>query len=109
MGRNNGTFNYTTIQESQRDPDTGFISASGTSDWIPGCECQIEKSIPARQILGEDGQMHAYTYDVFIPKHFKGELAVGAQMQVVSENSVTDEFTIQGVDDLNRKYIEVWG
>ena len=53
--------------------------------------------------------MHAYTYDVFIPKHFKGELVVGAQIQVISENGVTDEFTIQGVDDLNRKYIEVWG
>lgn len=110
MGRNNGTFKYTVIQESQRDSDTGFYySASDTSDWFTGGDCQIEKTIPAKQILGEDGQMHAYTYDVFIPKHFKGELSVGAQIQITSEDGITDVFTIQGVDNLNRKYIEVWG
>lgn len=108
MGRNNGTFKYTTIQDGQRDPDTGFIT-DGDFEWLNGCECQIEKSIPAKQILGVDGQMYAYTYDVFIPKHFKGEMAIGAQMQIISENGVIDEFTIHGVDNLNRKYIEVWG
>lgn len=109
MGRNNGTFNYRVIQEAQRDSATGFYSAAGSSDFLSGSECQIEKSIPAKQIIGEDGQMHAYTYDVFIPKHFKGELAIGAEIQVISEDGVTDQFTIQGIDDLNRKYIEVWG
>lgn len=111
MGRYNGTFNYTSIQSTQEDPDTGFYSTSETSAsaWAKGCECQIERSIPARQIIGADGQMYAYTYDVFIPRHFRGELAIGARMQVVSEDGVIDEFTIQGVDSLNRKYIEVWG
>lgn len=109
MGRNNGTFKYTVIQEAQRDPATGFFTEAGASDFLPGCECQIEKSIPAKQIIGEDGQMHAYTYDVFIPKYFKGELAIGAEIEVISEDGVTDKFTIQGIDDLNRKYIEIWG
>lgn len=109
MGRNNGTFNYTSIQEPERDPNTGFLTEAGAAVWNRGCECQIEKSIPAKQMIGEDGQMHAYTYDVFIPKYFKGELAIGALMQVISEDGIVDEFTIQGVDDLNRKYIEVWG
>ncbi len=109
MGRNNGTFNYAIVQEPQRDPETGFITAGNPSEWVTGCECQIEKAIPAKQIIGEDGQKYAYTYDVFIPKHFSGELAIGVRMQVISENGVTDEFTIQGIDDFNRKYIEVWG
>ena len=109
MGRNNGTFNYLSAKEAQTDPETGFYFASGNSEWAKGCECLIEKSIPARQIIGSDGQTYAYTYDVFIPRHFRGELAIGTKVQVISENGVTDEFTIQGVDNLNRKYIEVWG
>ena len=54
-------------------------------------------------------QTYTYSYDVFIPKHFRGLLVVGAKFQITSEEGVTDEFTIQGIDDMNRKYIEVWG
>lgn len=108
MGRNNGTFRYTALKEGQRDPKTGFITA-GASEWLDGCECQIDKSIPAKKVIGTDGQIYTYTYDVFIPKHFNGFLVVGAQFQITSEEGVTDEFTIQGIDDMNRKYIEVWG
>lgn len=108
MGRNNGTFRYTEIQVEQRDPDTGFITEA-TAEWMDGCECQIDKSIPAKQVVGTDGQTYTYSYDVFIPKYFRGVLAVGARMEITSEEGVTDEFTIQGIDDMNRKYIEVWG
>ena len=108
MGRNNGTFRYTALKEGQRDPKTGFITA-GASEWLDGWECQIDKSIPAKKVIGTDGQIYTYTYDVFIPKHFNGVLVVGAQFQITSEEGVTDEFTIQGIDDMNRKYIEVWG
>ena len=108
MGRNNGTFRYTALKEGQRDPKTGFITA-GASEWLDGCECQIDKSIPAKKVIGTDGQIYTYTYDVFIHKHFNGVLVVGAQFQITSEEGVTDEFTIQGIDDMNRKYIEVWG
>ncbi len=110
MGRNNGTFKYKLCQDAQQDPDTGFYSqGGGAGDWLPGCECQIEKQIPAKQKIGADGQMHAYNYDVFIPKHFNGKLELTAQMQILGEDGTSDEFTIQGVDNLNRKYIEVWG
>lgn len=110
MGRNNGTFNYKIAQDAQKDQTTGFYTQSDSSDeWIPGCECQIEKQIPAKQKIGVDGQMHAYNYDVFIPKHFNGKLELTAQMQIFGEDGTSDEFTIQGVDNLNRKYIEVWG
>lgn len=68
MGRNNGTFRYTALKEGQRDPKTGFITA-GASEWLDGCECQIDKSIPAKKVIGTDGQIYTYTYDVFIPKH----------------------------------------
>lgn len=109
MGRINGTFRYTVIQDVQKDPATGFVSSGEASVWLDGCECQIDKSIPAKQIIGTDGQTYAYSFDVFIPKYFNGDFAAGAQMEITSEEGVTEAFTIQGVDDMNRKYTEVWG
>lgn len=107
--RINGTFNYALAQGPQRDPETGFFTGSAAPDFVAGCECQIEKSIPARQMVGEDGQIFSYTYDVFIPRHFKGELAIGTVIQVIPDGGAVDEFSVLGVDDCNRKYIEVWG
>lgn len=109
MGRINGTFNYMVIQESQRNAETGFYSGGESSGFLTGCECQIDKSIPAKQVIGTDGQTYTYTYDVFIPKYFKGELSVGAKVQLIMEDGAVDEFTIQGIDNCNRKYIELWG
>ena len=110
MGRFNGTFRYQVFQDVQRDPVTGLYTPTGPpNSWHDGFECQIEKSIPARQMLGSDGQMHTYTYDVFIPKYPSIELALGMSIEVTSEDGVKDVFTIQGIDDLNRKYIELWG
>lgn len=112
MGRNNGTFRYKIVQEAQRDQATGFYSqpdSPGADEWLPGCECQIEKYIPAKQRIGIDGQIYTYNYSVFISKYFEGELDLTNIMQIIGENGSTDEFTIQGVDNMNRKYIEVWG
>ena len=110
MGRNNGSFRYKIVQDPQRDQTTGFYSPqSGSSDWIDGCECQIETFVPAKQKIGADGQVFSYTYDVFIPKHFRGVLDLTAKMLIISEDGHEDEITILGVDNYNRKYIEVWG
>lgn len=110
MGRNNGSFRYKIVQEAQRDQATGlYTQPENSGEWINGCECQIERYIPAKQVMGEDGQMHAYNYSVFIPKYFRVELNITDQMQITGENGTTDEFTIQGIDPFNRKYTEVWG
>lgn len=110
MSRNNGTFKYKEIRDAERDKETGFIvSEPQESDRMPGCECQIETFVPAKQRIGTDGQMHSYTYDVFIPKHFKGALEIATPVQITSEDGHTSVFRVQGVDNLNRKYIEVWG
>lgn len=110
MGRNNGTFSYALPQTPVRDKDTGFFkSGTNATEWKPGCECHIETFIPAKQRLGEDGQMFSYTYDVLIPRYFNGELSIGTLIQVTGEYGNTDEFTILGVDNFNRKYIEIWG
>lgn len=110
MSRNNGTFKYKEIQEAGRDAETGFVvSKPQESEWIPGCECQIETFVPAKQRIGTDGQMHSYTYDVLIPKCFKGKLEIATPVRIESEDGRVDEFRAQGVDNLNRKYIEVWG
>lgn len=113
--KTNGTFNYKPIQNTEiKDPKTGWktFGNSGIDEWLAGCGCQISRSIPAKQVLGTDGQMHSYSFDVFIPKYFPGAdlLVIGANIQVVSEDGITtDEFTIQGVDPYNRKYVELWG
>lgn len=108
--RYNGTFKYKEIQEEQIDPNTGFIvSEPQNGDWIDGCECQIETFVPAKQKIGTDGQMHQYTYDVIIPKCFNGNLDIATPVRVISEDGKVSMFEIQGVDNLNRRYIEIWG
>lgn len=107
--RINGTFEYKPIGNVQTDPTTGFVVSADDTLFLKGCECQIDKSIPAKQVVGTDGQTYAYNYDVFIPKYLNGELAIGCTVRVTSENGTTDEFSVLGIDDMNRKYIEVWG
>lgn len=108
--RYNGTFKYKEIQDGQRDQNTGFIvSEPQTGDWINGCECQIETFVPAKQKIGTDGQVFTYTYDVLIPKCFKGTLDIATPVQITSEDGKVSVFEIQGVDNLNRRYIEIWG
>lgn len=112
MGRNNGTFRYILPSEHVRDEETGFIKRNQQSNaglWVDGCECQVEKSIPAKQYIGADGQAFLYTYDVFIPPYFDKELCIGAKVEVTVERGGVDVFTILGIDDTNRKYIEIWG
>lgn len=70
--RTNGTFEYKPVGSVQTDPKTGFAIPNDKAPFLQGCECQIDKSIPARQVVGTDGQIYAYTYDVFIPKYFDG-------------------------------------
>lgn len=107
--RINGTFEYKPVGEVQTDPDTGFLIDGTETPFIKGCECQIDKSIPAKRIVGTDGEISTYTYDVFIPKYFVGELAIGSTMRITSEDGGVDVFSVLGIDDMNRKYIEVWG
>lgn len=59
--------------------------------------------------LGTDGQMYSYTFDVFLPSYFEGDLSIGARVEVTLERGGVDEFTISGIDDTNPKYIEIWG
>lgn len=111
MGRVNGIFQYQPIQGAQRDDETGYIVGSGVPEaaWIDGMECQIDKGFPAIIRRGEDGQDHSYNYDVFISKYCKVEFTVGMRIKVIDENAQEDTFSIQGVDSLNRRYIEIWG
>lgn len=106
----NGSFNYRHVGEVEKDPDTGFISTVQENKFERGCECQIDFNIPAKQIIGTDGQVFTYTFDVFIPKYFTGELSIGDKIQLIYGNgNVIDEFTIKGIDTINRKVIEIWG
>ena len=46
-----------TCLEATRDEATGFYTDDDAPVWVKGCECQVEKFIPAKQRLGTDGQM----------------------------------------------------
>lgn len=106
----NGSFNYRRAGNATVDPTTGFLDDGADSVFVKGCECQIDVTIPAKTIIGSDGQTYAYTYDVFIPKYFRGELAKGDTVQLVgADGREIETITVKGVDTLNRKYIEIWG
>lgn len=109
MARYNGTFKWKPLPSVQRDSETGFVSSAGSSDWQDGCECQIDKGFPAVVKRGNDGQEHAYNFDVFIPKIADVPFVVGMAVQLTDENGDTNEITVQGVDSLNRRYTEIWG
>lgn len=106
----NGSFLYRHVGEVETDPATGFIDTTNENDFERGCECQIDFNVPAKQVIGTDGQTYTYTYDVFIPKYFKGTLSIGDKIRLIDgAGNEVDEFTIKGVDALNRKVIEIWG
>ena len=108
--RHNGKFQYAAIPIAEQDPNTGFYKESGEEVWMEGCRCQIDKSIPAKQIVGSDGQMFQYTYDVLLfEADFKGELGIGMNVRLIFDNGKEDEMTIQGIDYTNGRYIEIWG
>lgn len=106
MARYNGSFKYKALGTASRDSSTGYLTGSSQS-FVDGCECQIDKSSVWKR--GEDGQMHTYDFDVFISKYFKVELKVGMTIQLTDENEHQEEFIIRGLDNSNRRYIEIWG
>lgn len=106
--RCNGTFRYTALAGGEIDEDTGFVTGSEPI-WIDGCECQIDKSIPATNYVSADGQAFSYNYDVFIDKSFESEISIGSEVEVTFEDGSTESFTVQGIDNANRKYLEIWG
>ena len=108
MSRINATFRYKSAQDTSTDDD-GYIVPGLDSDWAEGIECYVEIHIPAKQIIGVDGQVFTYNYSVFIPKYFDGSLKVTQQMELTYDEDESKEIIIiKGVDHLNRKYIEVW-
>lgn len=108
--RFNGTFRYSLPQGLEKDPETGFLRNTGNTEWREGCCCQIERSMPAKQVVGTDGQVYRYTYDLFAyASDFSGELCIGTRIQAALDNGTVVEFTVEGLDNINGKYIELWG
>lgn len=109
MGRYNGSFRFRNAGVPSVDEETGFYDPSGSSDWQDGCECQIDRSVPAKQIIGVDGQTYSYAFDVFIPICFRRDIEVGTEIELTGEFGEVDAFIVKGVDVFNRRYIELWG
>lgn len=108
MSRINSSFRFRSIHEASSD-ENGFMTPGGVSEWMDGIECYVEIHIPAKQIIGTDGQVFTYNFSVFIPKYFEGDIEVAQEMELTyDETGKTEIISIKGVDHLNRKYIEVW-
>ena len=109
--RYNATFRYNPVQNSGSHDNEGFYDpGSSAPDWIDGIECYVEKHIPAKQVMGIDGQIFTYNYTIYIPKWFdQCKLEVTGTLEITYNESVGREtITIKGVDDINRKNIEIW-
>ncbi len=108
MSRINSTFRYRSIHEASTD-ENGYQIPGSVGEWIDGIECYVEIHIPAKQVIGVDGQVFTYNFSVFIPKYFEGDIDVAQEMELTyDETGKTEIISIKGVDNLNRKYIEVW-
>lgn len=109
MSRYNATFKHKQLGTLTKGANGFYTQSQDGGDWIPGCECYVEKSIPAKQRIGTDGQIFTYTYEVFIPKHYRGILELNAPFSIQMEDGTDDEFSILGIDNLNRRSIIIWG
>lgn len=106
----NGHFRYKPIADVERDKSTGFINTLPNKDlWIDGCECQLDRIIPAKHHVGTDGQEFSYSYDMFIPPHFDSQnLSIGTDIEVTRHDGSVETFTVGSIDR-TPKYIELWG
>ncbi len=109
MGRWNGTFRFRNQQDPVKDSQTGFYSGGSFGEWEDGCQCQVDKYAPANQHVGEDGQTHSYTYNLYVMKPYNcDDLTIGTEVEITMEDGSTDQFTILGIEN-QRRYIEIWG
>jgi hypothetical protein len=109
MARFNGRFEYAYPIGTTKDPDTGFYTKSGPLTWLDGTDCQIDRNIPAKTYVGDDGSENSYQYNIFIKdRRYAGKLNIGTRLHLTFENGFEDDITICYVDE-TRKYIEVWG
>jgi len=107
MARYNGTFSYRNSQEPVLDEATGFYSAPDSSgSWVDGGHCQIDRSTD-KQLSGEDGRAYRTYYNVFVPKPFHGSLDIGTEISITMEDGSEDQFTVERIDNQNRRYIEI--
>lgn len=107
MARYNGTFKYRNSQDPVKDEATGFyLETAEESLWVDGGHCQIDRSTD-RQIPGEDGRVYRAYYTVFIARPFSGSLAIGTDIEITMEDGSVDQFTVERIDNQNRRYIEI--
>lgn len=107
MTRYNGTFKYRNSQDPVLDEATGFYQAPESSgEWVDGGHCQIDRSTD-RILQGEDGRVYSTIFTVFVPRPFKGSLAIGTEIQITMEDGSEDQFTVERIDNQNRRYIEI--
>ena len=109
MSRYNATFRHKQHGTLTKGSNGFYSQSEDGGEWINGCECYVERYIPAKQRTGTDGQIFTYNYEVFIPKHYRNKLDLNAPFQILMEDGTDDEFTIQGIDNLNRRSIILWG
>ena len=104
----NGKFKYIIPMSSTVDDD-GFRRKASKEEWVEGIEAKLDKFIPAKVSIGTDGISYSYSYNLFIPKYFKIKLPIGTKILFTDNEGNSEMFTINGVDQMNKRYYEVWG
>ncbi len=106
--RTNASFRYKTLATDPYKDENGYLQPGTPGAWVNGIECMVEAHLPAKQIMGVDGQLIAGNYSVYIEKYFEGDLSVAQDVEITfDESGKTEIANIKGIDLLNRKYIEL--
>ena len=69
---------------------------------------QAERVVPARHLIGTDGQEFAYSYEVFMPRNYSSVLEIGDTLELTFDTGHTATAPIVGIDITNKKTLVVW-
>ncbi|MBQ6070013.1 MAG: hypothetical protein IJK84_10970 [Bacteroidales bacterium] len=103
----NATFRYKKSAQPARDAN-GFLTDSPASEYVDGALCQAERVVPARHLIGTDGQEFAYSYEVFMPRNYSSVLEIGDTLELTFDTGHTATAPIVGIDITNKKTLVVW-
>lgn len=103
----NATFRYKKSAQPTRDAN-GFLTDSPASEYVDGALCQAERVVPARHLIGTDGQEFAYSYEVFMPRNYSSVLEIGDTLELAFDTGHTATAPIVGLDITNKKTLVVW-
>lgn len=103
----NATFRYRKSAQPTRDAN-GFLTDSPAGEFVDGALCQAERVVPAKHLIGTDGQEFVYSYEVFMPRSYSGTLEIGDMIELTFDTGHVVTSPIVGIDITDKKTLVVW-